>query len=580
METMRMLQEAQQETARLLQQQVHRSPGTHPNLRERLQSQPFTGMPTFQDIIAQQQQERIVLGMQGVQPNVAQQGINPIPNAGHTAHPHSHVNRAVNQPQTNTRTSIQEVTGPNGQRWTVTVNETTTVLNTNEPSSQERTTPEASRPRDIQDIIQDIVRAVDGNANAQQTRQQEDEMNSPHYPPSSTRANAGTNRPASAPPPDTSIPTSAPLQSNNARTSTEPFVPSTDGLSNLPTLNGPMVYILSSPTGPRGLLVTPSENGLEAFYTPRQLAPANTLHQNQQLQNPAQVRFDDAALGLPEVRNRREGRHGHRHGHHHAEAVAREAPGAAHPANPPAGLVAAQMWPHVWLVVRLLGFVWFFTSGSNSWWRFFAFSAVALIIFIASTGVFNGITEQVWAPVRRHLETLLPLAAPNGPVPDAPANNPAAAPNAAAGAPAEGPAEAPVGTPGAATAPPDPAQAAARLVEQRRVANENWIWTQFRRVEHATILFLASLVPGVGERHIAARVAEENLLLEAQRQRREAEAAAAEELARAAEGVQEIADDAVSSGGEGAITPVQGENETGDCNDGAGEGPGRPLIEV
>jgi len=43
--------------------------------------------------------------------------------------------------------------------------------------------------------------------------------------------------------------------------------------------------------------------------------------------------------------------------------------------------------------------------------------------------------------------------------------------------------------------------------------------TQIRRAEHAMLLFLASLVPGVGERHIAAREAEANAA-EAERQRR------------------------------------------------------------
>jgi len=58
---------------------------------------------------------------------------------------------------------------------------------------------------------------------------------------------------------------------------------------------------------------------------------------------------------------------------------------------------------------------------------------------------------------------------------------------------------------------------------------------QFRQVEHGMILFLASLIPGVGERHIIARAAEDNIILEARRAARaaaEAEAEAVEAAAR------------------------------------------------
>ena len=224
------------------------------------------------------------------------------------------------------------------------------------------------------------------------------------------------------------------------------------------------------------------------------------------------------------------------------------------------------------------------------------FSAVAFVIFIASTGVLNGVIEQVWGPIRRHLETLLPLAGPN--LPQAiPPNQPAAPPVPGAATPAQGQAGGEAGgAPGVAGAAPDPAQTAARLLEQRRVANENWIWTQFRRLEHATILFVASLVPGVGERHIAARVAEENLHLEAQRQRREAEAAAAEEASRAAEGGQDNGGNAPTTGTDTDTTEVdtpttdaeeggapvrsRSENATGGGSTGAEDAPAQPLIEV
>jgi hypothetical protein len=589
---MQVLQQLQQDHARLHQErlnQQHPFPGTPGAIPHQNPVQTPPAPPSFQHLVAQHQRDRAALGMHGGQQQGVRQSTNAIPNAGRPGHTPTQPNR-ITLPQ-QTRTSTHEVNGPDGHRWTVTVNETTTYFPTpNGAPHQTRATPDATSLRDVQDMVQNIVRAVNGNANVPQNLPHQRGINSSSNPGSSTSTDGAVNRPASAPPPETSVP--APLPTDNMRASSEQSMPTTNGPSNAATLNGPMVYILSSPTGPRGLLVSPSANGLEAFYTPRRQVHWDTTRQTQQPHNPVQAQ-NDAAQGLPEVRHRREGRHGHghHHGHRHAGGAAQAAPGVAHPGNPPAGAAAAQMWPHIWLVVRLLGFVWFCTSGSNSWWRLIMFSALAFVIFLASTGILNGIIEQVWGPIRRHLENLLPLTAPRAPEALPPNQPPGAATpaQAQAGEVADGAATAP-------GAPPDPTQTAARLLEQRRVANGNWIWTQFRRLEHATILFVASLVPGVGERHIAARVAEENLLLEAQRQRREAEAAAAEETAGAAEGGQGSGGNAPATGTDidttGVDTPttdveeggasVQGraDTATGIGGTGAGEGPAQPLIEV
>lgn len=80
----------------------------------------------------------------------------------------------------------------------------------------------------------------------------------------------------------------------------------------------------------------------------------------------------------------------------------------------------------------------------------------------------------------------------------------------------------------------DPQRVAQRLVEQRQRQNAGWLMTQIRRVEHATLLFLASLWPGVGERHVAAREEEDAA------QRRREEAAEAERVT-AEEAAQEAA---------------------------------------
>ena len=56
---------------------------------------------------------------------------------------------------------------------------------------------------------------------------------------------------------------------------------------------------------------------------------------------------------------------------------------------------------------------------------------------------------------------------------------------------------------------PTPQEAAERLLQERERQDVSILRQSVRRVERAIALFIASLVPGVGERHIAAREAAE-----------------------------------------------------------------------
>lgn len=152
-------------------------------------------------------------------------------------------------------------------------------------------------------------------------------------------------------------------------------------------------------------------------------------------------------------------------------------------------------------------------------------TGLSVVFFFINTGLVN------WAPIRRHLENLNPLAMP--------AANPegaAAGQHAAAGVGAGAGTDARAGE-------LDPQRVAQRLIEQRQRQNASWFMTQVRRVEHATLLFLASLWPGVGERHVAAREEED------QARRRRGEAVEAERVA-AEEAAQEAAQAATSEGAE------------------------------
>ncbi|KAG7103961.1 hypothetical protein HYQ44_015273 [Verticillium longisporum] len=209
--------------------------------------------------------------------------------------------------------------------------------------------------------------------------------------------------------------------------------------------------------------------------------------------------------------------------------------------NQSARAAMAQMLPHFWLVVRLGVFIWWFTSPNSSWSRWATVIAIAISIFIVNTGLFDAYFDRIVAPIRRHLDNLLPLANNNHNHNNNPPNN-ADLP----GNPDDQ--RAPVAA--QHNGPIDPAQAAARLVARRRHDNTTWLMEQARRLERAGLLFLASIAPGVAERHIAHLEEQER----AERRRREEAEAAATAAAAAANGEPEPAAEnaEANTGGEAA----------------------------
>ncbi|KAK7714972.1 hypothetical protein SLS63_011489 [Diaporthe eres] len=232
------------------------------------------------------------------------------------------------------------------------------------------------------------------------------------------------------------------------------------------------------------------------------------------------------------------------------------APGGPHfhPANPEGGLAGAlfaALWPHLWLLIRLGVFVWWFTSSETSWTRWFTIMSIATALFLINTGLLNGVANNFFNPVRQHLDGLIPLAPGANANREAGGNNPPAADQAAPGGGADNDGERRP-RPGQQGGP-DPAQAAARLIAQRQQHNANWFVDQVRRLERAGLLFLASIAPGVAERHIAALEAQER----AERERREAEERAERERREAEE---RAAAEATASGTDGAAASSETQN--------------------
>ncbi|SPN98823.1 uncharacterized protein DNG_01864 [Cephalotrichum gorgonifer] len=285
--------------------------------------------------------------------------------------------------------------------------------------------------------------------------------------------------------------------------------------------SSPEVYIVYSPTGPRGLLINSSSS--EMYYTPSTRPPTSTTPllglPNIPPYRPfsAQVAAPDQhAPGAeqPEMNQEDQGDGAQGRLRRRVRVRLNQPAGPAGPRrHNPAGAVAfvARAWPHFWLAFRLGLFVWWFTSSASSWSRWAAVVSIAIAIFVLNTGALDGLADTIWRVVCRHMENLIPMPGQNpaDPQADQAQNNQA---------PQHGPRE----------DDPQPEDMAARLVGNRRRGNASWLLDHVRRMERAGLLFLASIAPGVAERHIA------NLEAEMERQRREAEAAA-EEARRAAE---------------------------------------------
>ncbi|KAK4127445.1 hypothetical protein N657DRAFT_565825 [Parathielavia appendiculata] len=283
----------------------------------------------------------------------------------------------------------------------------------------------------------------------------------------------------------------------------------------------PEVYILSSPTGPRGLLInsasemytTPVPRAMPVmpnFYRPLtpSLIPGETLRPEMQIQQ-GQAHIMITGQGpapahtqpyrphsplvqqqpLPQVPNNEQPPAIRRRPVAAPAAVAAPAvvqPAAQlnHPGNPGVAPLIAAVWPHVWLIVRLALFAWWFSYSDPSWERWLSLVVAFVVVFAINTGIFNGMVNNAFHPVREQLEGMIPFADPDRQHQQQ--NQPAAG----------------VNQNGEAGANPDPAQAAARLLAQRRIQNGTWLRDQMRRIERAGILFLASFAPGVAERHI------------------------------------------------------------------------------
>ncbi|KAJ8127001.1 hypothetical protein O1611_g6637 [Lasiodiplodia mahajangana] len=445
------------------------------------------------------------------------------------------------QPET-TRTVVREGIGPDGQRWRFTVNESI-VTSTQRPgrtsspfSSAEVPPSSILQPRSVPGAgsigAYDVQNSFPASDAGSATRAMADAMR--RNASSSSLRNLASFQGQQPIPPGVTTPlipsrtasaagTPDPLRANGRSANASSGIHINQAPSAVPE-----VYILSSPSGPRAILLSGSSG---TYFSPqlRSYPPMglplpsmsfgitsgsapHTRHGALRHTAP-QPSMASGNAPNPHINNSPLAQPRQLQPQHDLQVPGPIRPQMGHGIDNPQiqAIGIAQIWPHIWMIIRLALFIWWFTSPTSSWSRWITVVSIAITLFIVNTGALNPLAEQIWVPLRRHLENLIPLAADA----DGRQQQHPVAENAQGGDVN--------GVNPARPTDPDPANTAARLVQQRRQNNANWLLNQARRLERAGILFIASLAPGLAERHIAQVEAEAR----AERQRQEeAEAAA------------------------------------------------------
>ncbi|KAL8907541.1 MAG: hypothetical protein Q9207_001350 [Kuettlingeria erythrocarpa] len=361
------------------------------------------------------------------------------------------------------------------------------------------------------------------------------------------------------------------------------------------TSSASKIYLLSSPTGPHSLLIPPS--GWYTTTLPPMITPTPPFQSSSFSRfvlpqpSPPHASLNNPPLNLQGPQANPQSQPAASPAPMHI-AQAQQPPVQQQDQNNQARDLARILIPlggHLWLLIRLFGFVYFFTAGGGHR-RAILLGICAFIVFVANTGALRPLFHTLWEPVRRHVEGLIPLAAAGGRdegqrrprrpqqaqhqqqgrIDNAAAADSNGENNNRASQTSQGPNE------------PSPSELADRLLRDR---DEQSL---FRRAERAFALFVASLIPGVGERHIAARDAAEARRLAVEQER---EVQAQRESEGQEEGEMEVQDTervrresvapphttglAETNGREAPGAPEEGIRDRGEHR-----GEQRPLVEI
>ena len=252
-------------------------------------------------------------------------------------------------------------------------------------------------------------------------------------------------------------------------------------------------WLLSTPLGPQALLFAPGHGYFSSAptSTTAQLTTSNRSSSQQSTRLQRQSSNDHAGLN-PDLPNPPLLAAANGANAAQAQAVARPGEQQQRQANNDDDLFHLVL-QRGWLFVRLYIFM-FVLSEPGTWRRWFLLAVAVIVCLLPRENPLRDLANRV----RAHIDGLIPIAA----APDrrqqgqGPRNEGQAAVNEGQARLATGP----------AAQQPSPRHAAARIIRQNQERQNHGILRDtIFRVERATALFLASLVPGVGERHVRAR---------------------------------------------------------------------------
>ena len=457
-------------------------------------------MQAFHAAIMQQQQMRAHAGMHGIH--------NPAMNGTPSGMPFGQTASAPLGPIT---TRVHESVGPDGHRTRVVVNETTFQI-----SRQSTPVPAGDRT----EASQHAERPSHAST-----------ASAPQLPP------MGLHQHRNEPPPFPPLFHHGERQDPHSTMSSfvpQPpaYQPTFSDFNRPATSSTTTAWLLSSPNGPQALVFTPG-HGLFTSAPPTaqpstriprpreglrfQQTPSGHIRPQNPANVPALPALDPAVANAqpqqaPEavVRAR--------------NAARQAAAGADGNANGDANNEALRtIMSRVWTFVKLYFVIFMFTE-PGTWFRWGCIFAAALVAAMPSTTVFRGFAARLQEQVDGLVQ---PPAMPAPAVPGRRRNE--AQPRE--GGPATDTRRPEEGV--RRQGEPDPTATAARLVEEHRQRQPNdMLWDTLQRAERAIGLFVASLIPGVGERHVRAREEARREVERVERERIERERVAAEEEAR------------------------------------------------
>ncbi|KAK5727820.1 hypothetical protein LTR17_012478 [Elasticomyces elasticus] len=339
-------------------------------------------------------------------------------------------------------------------------------------------------------------------------------------------------------------------------------------------------YLLSGPQGPQALLFSPQHGTYTGAFTtgptvglrptPTTTAPAGVVQQPnaQQQPNPQQ----DALRQLVQHAQAQNQNQNQQLAANPAapQAVNGQPQAAAADPNPPAQAIMN----NIWLLFRVLIFVYFVMGSNLGWRRPAALAVIGVGFWMVRAGLFGegGLVRGWWEGVVR----VGPVQGQGGARGQGAQGQDAA--NTQGGNVNAIPRGEQAGAAGQG-AMPTPEQVAQRLIDERRNGGQQQ-WREFvRPVERAVALFVASLWPGIGEAHVRDQEREVQRArdeAEVEGRRREEEAKKAEEEVKKAEEekgkVEAASEKTAPDANAGGSASVVAQAETAAAEQGEGSG--------